>query len=296
MSHPEGKLQSNHHFVQSSLHYLGLSRSDLDYTDFKTFCEFAQLHYNSFEKPFKNSVIINCAGYVGKPNVDACELNKEDSIMGNVVFPTNLANFCSTNNSTLVQISSGCIYNGYEKRFTEEDRPNFTFRNGSFYSGTKALCEKMISKHNPRSYIFRLRIPFDEFESSRNYLTKLLKYDTLLDAENSLSHRGDFAKYCINLLEAQAPYGIYNITNKGSVTTKEVVELIKYHLRDYLRLKMPEKKFNFFEDYDSFSREIKTPRSNCVLDTSKLEKYTPVRTAKQALQDALGKYMHSLGI
>ena len=42
----------------------------------------------------------------------------------------------------LAQISSGCIYNGYEKRFTEEDEPNFTFNNGSFYSGSKALCEK----------------------------------------------------------------------------------------------------------------------------------------------------------
>ena len=221
------------------LNYVALSRSDLDYTNFKEFQEYYHINYNSHSTPTKNSTIINCAGYIGKPNVDACELNKGDTIMGNVVFPTNLANHCSTNTSTLVQISSGCIYNGYKKHFSEEDKPNFTFKNGSFYSGTKALCEKMILKHNPRSYIFRLRIPFDEYSSPRNYLTKLLSYDTLLDAENSLSHRGDFARYTIDLLERKVPYGIYNITNKGSVTTKKVVELIQKHT-------LSSKDFKFF--------------------------------------------------
>ena len=266
-----------------NLDHLALSRSDLDYTDFKTFQEFYHINYNNFSTPTKNSIIINCAGYIGKPNVDACESNKGDTIMGNVVFPTNLANHCSTNDSTLVQISSGCIYNGYDKHFAEEDKPNFTFGNGSFYSGTKALCEKMILKHNPRSYIFRLRIPFDEYASPRNYITKLLNYENLVDVENSLSHRGDFARCCIDLLEKKVSHGIYNITNKGSVTTKEVVDLIRHHLK-------PNKDFKFFEDYDKFLDEVATPRSNCVLDTSKLENIMHVRTAKQALNDALAKY------
>lgn len=270
--------------IQSrGLNYFALSRSDIDYTNFKIFTDYARMHYNDWKKPFKNSTIINCAGYIGKPNVDACELNKADTIMGNVIFPTNLANFCANTYSTLVQISSGCIYNGYEKNFSEEDDPNFTFNNGSFYSGTKALCERMILKHNPHSYIFRLRIPFDQFESPRNYITKLLKYDNLVDVENSLSHRADFAKYCINLLEKKAPHGIYNVTNKGSVTTKEVVDMIKHHLK-------PNKDFNFFDDYDKFLSTVATPRSNCVLDTSKLESFMPIRTAQQALNDAISKY------
>lgn len=278
-------------FKKRKLHFLALSRKDVDYTDFETFSRYAQIHYNDYSHPFKNSTIINCAGYIGRPNVDACELNKADTIMGNVIFPTNLANFCTNNHSTLVQISSGCIYNGYEKHFSETDKPNFTFNNGSFYSGTKALCEKMILKHNPRSYIFRLRIPFDEHQSPRNYLTKLLTYDRLIDVQNSLSHRGDFAKYCIDLLECEAPHGIYNVTNKGSITTLEVVNLIKYHLKDSLKLKMPNKKFSFFENYDKFSSEIKTPRSNCILDTSKLEDIIKIRTVREALQDSLSQYI-----
>lgn len=269
-----------------NLHYLALSRSDVDYTDFKTFSSYAHIHYNSHSTPFKDAVIINCAGYIGKPNVDACESNKGDTIMGNVVFPTNLANFCSSNYATLVQISSGCIYNGYEKDFTEKDKPNFTFNNGSFYSGTKALCERMIMRHNPRSYIFRLRIPFDEFENPRNYLTKLIKYDTLIDVKNSLSHRGDFAKYTIDSLEQKIPHGIYNITNKGSVTTRDVVALIKKH-------KLSNKVFKFFNNLDSFRKEVVAPRSNCVLDTSKIEKYIETRSVKNALEESLSQYITS---
>ena len=262
------------------LKYLALSRSDVDYTDFKQFSNYAQIHHNSYSKPFKNAIIINCAGYIGKPNVDACESNKGDTIMGNVVFPTNLANFCSNTDATLVQISSGCIYNGYEKKFTEEDKPNFTFNNGSFYSGTKALCERMILKHNPQSYIFRLRIPFDQFNHSRNYLTKLINYETLVDVNNSLSHRGDFAEYVINLLEQKVPHGIYNVTNKGSVSTKEVTKLINETI-------LPNKKFKFFSGLDQFNKEVKAPRSNCVLDTSKIEKYIQIRSVRDALEEAL---------
>ena len=266
-----------------NLDHLALSRSDLDYTDFKTFQEFYHINYNNYSTPTKNSIIINCAGYIGKPNVDACESNKGDTIMGNVVFPTNLANHCSTNSSTLVQISSGCIYDGYDKDFSEEDPPNFTFNNGSFYSGTKALCERMILKHNPRSYIFRLRIPFDHINHERNYLTKLMNYDTLVNVTNSLSHRGDFAKYIIDLLEQNVPFGIYNLTNKGSVSTEEVVDLIKETI-------LPNKVFNFFNSLDSFHKEVKAPRSNCILDTSKAEKYINIRSVREALEDSLSHF------
>jgi len=265
------------------LNYVAFSRSDLDYTNFKEFQDHYHINYNSSSTPTKNSIIINCAGYIGKPNVDACESNKGDTIMGNVVFPTNLANHCTTNSSTLVQISSGCIYNGYEKHFSEKDEPNFTFKNGSFYSGTKALCERMILNHNPRSYIFRLRIPFDEYSSPRNYLTKLFSYDTLLDAENSFSHRGDFASYTIDLLEKKVPYGIYNVTNKGSVSTKDVIELIK-------KYNLSNKEFKFFRDLESFNKETIAPRSNCVLDTTKIEQYIKIRTVQEALKEAIQKY------
>jgi len=266
------------------LPYWALSRSKVDYTNMKIFDNW--LSNNAYKKTVAhhNVSIINCAGYIGKPNVDACELNKADTVEGNVIFPAMLSQLCANKGYLYTHISSGCIYGGYSKDFTEEDAPNFDFQNGSFYSGTKALAEKIVKQNAPNSYIFRLRIPFDEFASPRNYLTKLLTYDQLLDVRNSLSHRTDFAKYTIDLIEQNVPFGIYNITNKGSVTTKEVVELMQEHLKI-------NKEFKFFSKLDNFMQEVTAPRSNCVLDTSKIEQYISIRTAQEALKDSLSKYV-----
>lgn len=263
------------------LPHVAWSRSEVDYTN-RTELEYVLMtDFSNFKN--EDIKIINCAGYIGKPNVDACELAKADCIEGNVLFPAMLSELCKQKGYQLTQISSGCIYGGYEKDFTEKDVPNFDFQNGSFYSGTKALAEKIVKQNNPDSYIFRLRIPFDEIASPRNYLTKLLTYDNLLDSKNSLSHRADFAKYTIELMEQKVPYGIYNITNKGSATTKEVVDLMKKHLK-------LDKEFQFFTNLEKFMSEVTAPRSNCVLDTSKIEQYIKIRTAEEALEDALSKY------
>ena len=261
-----------------NLPHVAWSRADVDYTNL------TELKYNLYILG-DDLHVINCAGYIGKPNVDACELAKADCIEGNVLLPAMLAQLCNENKYDFTQISSGCIYGGYEKDFTEDDAPNFDFQNGSFYSGTKALAEKVVLQNNPNSYVFRLRIPFDECESPRNYLTKLLSYDTLLDAENSISHRADFAKYSIDLIEQGVPKGIYNIANKGSVTTKHVTELFKLH-------KLSNKEFIFFTNLDAFMSEITAPRSNCVLDTSKIEQYINIRTAEEALIDSIVNYTY----
>lgn len=265
------------------LPYVALSRADVDYTNIGKLDKWLSNNVYSKIVANHNAQIINCAGYIGKPNVDACELAKAETLEGNVVFPAMLSQLCANKGYLYTHISSGCIYGGYSKNFTEEDEPNFDFQNGSFYSGSKALAEKVVIKNNPQSYIFRLRIPFDEAQSPRNYLTKLLTYDTLLDARNSVSHRGDFAKYTIQLIEDKVPFGIYNIANKGSITTKEVVDLIKKHLDT-------NKEFNFFTNLEEFMLEITAPRSNCVLDTQKIEKYIDIRTAKEAIEDALLNY------
>jgi len=101
-------------------------------------------------------------------------------------------------------------------------------------------------------------------------------YDNL----NSISHRGDFARACVELWERRAPFGTYNVTNPGFVTTREVVALIQ----KVLKLNRP---FEFWKDDAEFYRvAAKTPRSNCVLDVSKLlatgVELRPVRAALEA--------------
>ena len=58
----------------------------------------------------------------------------------------------------------------------------------------------------------------------------------------------------------RVPFGTYNVTNPGKVTTREVVELIR-------RSGVCTKEFEFFASESEFMMAAaKTPRSNCVLD------------------------------
>jgi nucleoside-diphosphate-sugar epimerase len=151
----------------------------------------------------------------------------------------------------------------------------------SFYSGTKALAEEAIAGVG-HSYVWRLRIPFDEFDNSRNYLSKIQRYPKVYDNTNSISHRADFVNACLDLWERRAPFGTYNVTNPGFVTTRQVVEMIEEILK-------PARSFEFWANDEEFYRTAaKTPRSNCVLDVSKLlAAGVKIRPVEKALEDSL---------
>ncbi len=243
-----------------SIEFTNISRSRVDYTNtdvlYKLICD------------IRPTFLINAAGYTGKPNVDSCEQDKANCLIGNAVLPGVIRTVCEQLEIPWGHVSSGCIYTGSKPNgsgFNETDPPNFCFRtdNCSFYSGTKAIGEECLSDSDS-NYIWRLRIPFDSVDSPRNYISKLLRYERLLEATNSISHLQDFVSACLQCWEKKVPFGIYNITNTGSVTTHHVVEMIKHHLK-------PNREFDFFIDEDQFMQlAAKTPRSNCVLDNSKL--------------------------
>lgn len=249
------------YLTETRLPYHTLSRSEADYTQLPVLAAWLQQHRPEF--------VINCAGYTGKPNVDACELHKAACLHGNAVLPGVIRTACEHAGVPWGHVSSGCIYTGAKPDgtgFTETDPPNFTFRqdNCSFYSGTKALGEEVLAGA-AQCYIWRLRIPFNEGENPRNYLTKVMRYQRLLEARNSLSQLDEFVRACFACWQKRVPFGIYNVTNPGSVTTREIVELIK-------QSGVSHKQFDFFSDEAEFMRvAAKTPRSNCVLDTTKLQ-------------------------
>jgi dTDP-4-dehydrorhamnose reductase len=253
--------------------FRNLRRADFDYADGARLTELLRRERPEF--------LINAAGYTGKPNVDACELHKAECLAGNAVLPGTIARACAEAGVPWGHVSSGCIFSGARpdgSGFTEEDEPNFTFRRGpcSFYSGTKALGEEVLAGA-PQVYIWRLRIPFNEVDNPRNYLTKLLRYPTLLEATNSISQLEEFVAATFACWQRRVPFGTYNVTNPGQVTTREVVDLIR-------KTGVSTKDFTFFRDEADFmAKAAKTPRSNCVMDSSKLAatgiRLTPVHEA-----------------
>jgi UDP-glucose 4,6-dehydratase len=135
-----------------------------------------------------------------------------------------------------------------------------------------------------KKWVWRLRIPFESKDGPRNYLTKVIRYDTLLNMRNSLSHKGEFVSACVEMMMKWKPYGIYNMTNPGSVTTEEVVEMLMMKLDTT-------KVFKYFKNLEEFNKTIRAPRSNCVLDSDKLAKTGIVmRPVKDALLDTIDKW------
>lgn len=284
--------------------FILLSRREVDYTRFDLLLDYLHVKQPEF--------VINAAGYTGKPNVDACEGARADTLLGNTLLPQIVAHACAATHIPWGHVSSGCIYAGAKIKtgdqiraekdltkpemrdlvanaperilgFTETDVPNFSFRDGpcSFYSGTKALGEEAIAGIG-QSYVWRLRIPFDEFDSMRNYLSKVQRYPKAYDNVNSISHRADYVSACLDLWEKRAAFGTYNVTNPGFVTTRQVIALIEKFLK-------PARKFEFWEsDAEFYQIAAKTPRSNCVMDVSKLlAAGVKIRPVGEALEDSL---------
>lgn len=285
--------------------YLAASRAKQDYTDPDQLRKILETARPEFA--------INAAGYTGKPNVDACETAREETLHGNVELPRMLGEAFAARGIPWAHVSSGCIYDGAKfsangkteivkdltavrdqlaatpesfAGFTETDEPNFSFDHPpcSFYSGSKAQAEKELQKFD-QVYVMRLRIPFDEQDSPRNYLSKLLRYPKIYDNANSLSHRMDFVNATIDLWRKRAPFGFYNATNPGFVTTRDVIRKIREKLH-------PEREFEFWENDEEFYREAaQAPRSNCLLDSSKLlNAGVSMRPVDDALDDALANW------
>jgi dTDP-4-dehydrorhamnose reductase len=267
-------------FSRREIPYLNLRRAEVDYTDGDTLRRFLVERRPEF--------LINAAGYTGKPNVDACELHKSECLFGNAVLPGIVRAACEAAAVPWGHVSSGCIFTGARpdgSGFTEEDAPNFTFRqnNCSFYSGSKALGEEILAGAD--CYLWRLRIPFNHEESPRNYLTKVMRYQRLLEATNSLSQLDEFVAATFASWERRLPWGVYNVTNPGSISTSEVVELIR-------RTGVLSKEFEFFRSEDDFMQQAaKTPRSNCALDSSKLlQTGIHLTEVHQAVEQALRQW------
>lgn len=218
--------------------------------------------------------VINCIGYTGKPNVDACEDNKEDTWYLNVVWPTILANLCSKYGAKLINISSGCIYSGYEKEYTEDCTPDFGLYNqeSSWYSKTKHACE-LSFKNFDNVFNFRIRMVITgNLNEGKNYLTKILKYNNLIDYKNSKTVVEDLLEFTSRFIQTDKREklnpGNYNVVNPNPLTTKQVTDIL-----DEFGFWNPNWKWI---NLDKLYESTKCGRSNCVLSTEYTQKSTGI--------------------
>ena len=106
-------------------------------------------------------------------------------------------------------------------------------------------------------------MPISGIVDDRSYLTKILKYDNLVNYKNSKTSVRDLGIFIYKLINSPSvTWGvqdIYNVVNPEPLDTKEVVELMK-------NAGVSNNNWNWV---DIESLKLTAPRSNCILDNTK---------------------------
>lgn len=249
-------------------------------------CSITSKHIYSYKdaesiySEFSPRVIINCIGTTGKNNVDDCEKNIDRTLSSNTFIPLILAELAIRKNIKLVHISSGCIYHyNYknQKPLSEIDLPDFF---ELFYSRTKIYSERALEILSKKFniLILRIRIPLDNKPHPKNILDKLIKYQKVIDASNSVTYLPDFIKALKYLIEIDAK-GIYNVVNKGVLRYPELLDIYKKYVPDFKYQVIDFKKLNLV-------------RTNLILSTEKLEKTGfKIRDIHEVLEECVRGYL-----
>lgn len=194
----------------------------------------------------KLDYIVNCAGYTGYPNVDACENEKNLVYNSNVILPLQIYNYCQDRNIKLAHFSSGCIYEGNIK--TVYANPNFF---GSTYSISKGISDNYLKW---RCLLFRIRMPFTAMHEQKNFISKVYKYaiegKLFNGGQNSLTNLDEAIIIACNLIESNA-FGPYNLVNQGSLNMRQIINMMGVDAQWF--------------DENQFKSVTKCGRSNCII-------------------------------
>lgn len=212
----------------------------------------------SFLDRAKPDVVINCLGKTGRPNVDWCEVHRQETTIANVTIPTLLAEATHHRGIRLLHVGSGCIF------FGQSPQPNgwreTDFANPkSFYSKTKYSCDLAISDFE-NVCILRIRMPISDRFVPRNFITKVLGYSSVIDIPNSMTFMGDFVR-AVDWAIDKGKRGVYHVTNPGAVTAADFVR--EYSKHD------PTHTFKVIDENELAQLTI-AARSNCLIDSSKI--------------------------
>jgi dTDP-4-dehydrorhamnose reductase len=277
--------------------FIPLTRRAFDYTRFDYLFDYIRTMRPVF--------LVNASSYENALGATVAEGEREKMMAANAILPQMIARVCLMTKMPWGHVSSGSIYSGakvagngkpairrrlsepetlelYEAHperflgFTETDEPNCSFHNPNcnFYCGTKALAEEAIQDIG-RSYVWRLRMPFNEREESCNWLWQMHRQTEVAEGIHSCSHLEDCVRACLDLWEMGAPFGTYNVTNPGALTMGRVAQEMRRILRAPVQVK-------------ASSEEAAQP--SCILDCSKLLRAgVKLRPVDEAVEDCLDR-------
>ena len=204
------------------------------------------------------------------------------NLRDNLYAPLTLARLCERRGVHFTYFGTGCIFkyegdhrpDGTPK--TEQDAPNFF---GSSYSVAKGFTDRLFHQYEGSALNLRIRMPFNDDDHPRNFITKIAKYPRVINIPNSISYLPDLLDVMVDLM-LQRRTGTLNLVSPGVVSHKEVLDLYRevVNATHTVTIVEPEEQ----------RRSLAADRSNTYLSTAKLERWAPtVLPVKEALRRAM---------
>lgn len=203
-----------------------------------------------------------------------------ENIRDNLFSPVSLAMICKGLNVHMTYLGTGCIFTqdpdeiSNSSGYTEESLPDFF---GSGYSTVKGYTDRLM--HQLDALNVRIRMPIIGSHNPRNFITKITKYDKVVNIQNSMTVLPNLIPIMLDLAKKKHT-GTVNLTNPGTVSHNEILDMY----REYVDSTFEYTNFTM-EEQDKI---LDSKRSNNKLNTSLLEEmYPDVPHIKESIKSLL---------
>jgi len=196
--------------VEAGIPFTLTGRNECDITDARSVADVL-----SRTRP---EVVVNCAAWTA---VDAAEDNEADATLANRDGARNVAEACKDHGAQLVHVSTDYVFAGTDTGAYDEDSPTFP---ASAYGRTKLLGEHAVLESHPGgTFVVRTAWLYSRFGG--NFVKTMLRraladapVRVVDDQRGQPTHAGDLARHIIDLVQSDAPRGVYHGTNSGDGT------------------------------------------------------------------------------
>jgi dTDP-4-dehydrorhamnose reductase/dTDP-4-dehydrorhamnose 3,5-epimerase-like enzyme len=159
--------------------------------------------------------VICAAGISGRPTIDWCEANEDETYKINYLAILNLMEVCKDVHLTI--FGSGAVYTGLKALYTEDDPPDF---DSKVYSKYRIMLEKML---RPNVLYLRIMYPCTFDGHPKCFYQKMLgRRGSVHSARVSITAVPDLFPHISTLVE-NGTTGIYNFVADGAVSLTDLV-------------------------------------------------------------------------
>jgi dTDP-4-dehydrorhamnose 3,5-epimerase-like enzyme/dTDP-4-dehydrorhamnose reductase len=224
------------------------------------------------EKIIKSNAkyIICAAGISGKPTIDWCEKNEQETYDVNYTGVLNIVKITKELGLHCTIFGSGLVYSGNKKIYDENDEPDYTEK---VYSRIRIELENALKQYNNVLYL-RIIFPVTYDNHPKCFISKIKTWKEIHNINIPITivpllFKG-ISKLCIDNIR-----GIFNFVNNGTISLQYLVQL-----------------YSFYNNNNNIQAKIinsTNARGNYQLTTSKLEKYITVNDLTHGLIDLFKK-------